>query len=821
METYDLASNFAQQTNRSLFLTGKAGTGKTTFLRNLKKTSNKQIAVVAPTGVAAINAGGTTIHSFFQLPFTPFFPTPEGRKDLIGKIKMQEHRRRVLRELEVLVIDEISMVRADLLDSIDCLLQYFRYRNNEPFGGVQVIFIGDMFQLSPVATDEEWKLLSQYYTSPYFFNSQVVTQQPPLYIEFEKIYRQTNYEFIRVLNEIRNDCLTPESLQLLEQRYHPGFVPPANDSYITLTTHNYKADRINAEELAKIKGKTFRFEAAIQGDYPEKSYPTEKILELKIGAKVMFLKNDTEQPRRFYNGKIGVVEGVDEKVIIIKCPDDEETIELSQAIWENIRYRANPTTKKIEEDNLGNFTQYPLRLAWAITIHKSQGLTFDKAVIDAGEAFAAGQVYVALSRCRSLEGMVLLSKIRPSTIHSNRHIVDYERNKVPTDVLLTELDTSRRMFRGFLLQSFFIFSSITGNAKRLLSEIKTAGDSFNEDTVPFVHDIVQQLEIIDEVAMKFSQQLNTITSSNPVDEMFLQNRLSAASGFFEEKINILLDTLWQSPASTDSRGNATEYNEAIKEIWGDLALKNHILSGLSKDSDVNRFFELRNSFVQPPFSLNAYAKAASTKEKLAHPKLYYLLVNERNKICEPQNLPIYIVASSKTLFEMSEYLPHTKNELMEISGFGAAKIEKFGQSFLDIIHAYCEKNNLTSRMEKKEKKRKKKNRKEKKQKEEKLKNSPPKSETYHITLGMYKSGKSIEQIAEERSLVTSTIASHLSRFIQSGNLLFSDFISPEQFARAEALLKNAPKEASPFHILKEHFSIIETTIILGRIRGKS
>ena len=830
MEQYDLAYDFAQQTNRCLFLTGKAGTGKTTFLRNLKESTSKQIAVVAPTGVAAINAGGTTIHSFFQLPFTPFFPTPEGRKDLIGKIKMQEYRRRVIRELEVLVIDEISMVRADVLDSIDCLLQHFRYRNDEPFGGVQMIFIGDMFQLSPVATDEEWRLLSEYYSSPYFFNSHVVAQQPPLYIEFEKIFRQTNHEFIRVLNEIRNDCLTPESLQLLEQRYDHGFIPPSDDSYITLTTHNYKADLINAEELAKIKGKTYRFEAEIQGDYPEKSYPTDKTLELRIGAKVMFIKNDTEQPRRFYNGKIGVVTGVDEEAIIIKCLDDDETIELSQTVWENIRYRTNPITKQIEEDNLGNFTQYPLRLAWAITIHKSQGLTFDKAVIDAGEAFAAGQVYVALSRCRSLEGMVLLSKIRPSTIHSSRHIVEYERNKVSTENLKTELDTSRRSFRSFLLQSLFIFSSITGNAKRLLNEIKKVVTSFNEDTEPYVQNIVQQLESIDEVATKFSRQLNAITSKNPVDEDFMQSRLSAAAGFFEEKIGNLIETLRQSPASTDSRGNATEYNEAIKEIFSDLALKIHILNGITKDSGINSFFELRNSFVQPPFSVNAYAQAASIKEKPTHPRLYFLLINERNKMCEPQNLPIYIVAGSKTLFEMSEYLPQTKDELLEISGFGPGKIEKYGQSFLDIINAYCEKYHLSSRMDQKESKRKRKKRKEKKPKEvkpkvekpkvEKPKNSPPKGETYHISLGMYKSGKSIEKIAEERSLASSTIASHLSRFVQSGDLPLSDFVTPEQCTHAEELLKKAGEDASPYQTLKEHFSNIETSMLLGWIKNK-
>src|SRR5665647_1097527 len=316
---YQLAQDFALFTNRSIFLTGKAGTGKTTFLRKLKKETKKQMAVVAPTGVAAINAGGTTMHSFFQLPFTPFVPTVEGRKNLIEKMKMQGNRRKVLQELELLVIDEISMVRADVLDSVDTILRHVRYRNNEPFGGVQVIFIGDMFQLSPVATDEEWRLLSQYYSSPYFFHSQVILQQQPVYIELDKIFRQTNVDFIRLLNEVRNNCLSNEGLALLQSRYNPLFVPPRDDTYITLTTHNYKADQINGEELTKISGRTYKFEAKIEGEYPEKSYPTEKTLELKIGAKVMFLRNDSETPRRFFNGKIGVVEKVNDDYITIKC----------------------------------------------------------------------------------------------------------------------------------------------------------------------------------------------------------------------------------------------------------------------------------------------------------------------------------------------------------------------------------------------------------------------------------------------------------------------------------------------------------------------
>jgi len=305
MDSYELAFDFALHTDRSLLITGKAGTGKTTFLHRLKEASRKQMAVVAPTGVAAINAGGTTIHSFFQLPLSPFIPTEEGRKNLVAKTRMRSHRRRVLQELELLVIDEISMVRADLLDAIDASLRHFRYRINEPFGGVQVIFIGDMFQLAPVTKEEEWRLLSSYYQGPYFFHSHAILQNPPLHIEFEKIYRQTNSSFICLLNEIRNDSLTEESYRMLEKRYDPLFTPTEEENYIILTTHNYKADRINLEELDKLEGETHTFEAGIDGDYPERNYPTEPSLELKVGAKVMFLRNITLAPT--FSSKIGSV----------------------------------------------------------------------------------------------------------------------------------------------------------------------------------------------------------------------------------------------------------------------------------------------------------------------------------------------------------------------------------------------------------------------------------------------------------------------------------------------------------------------------------
>ncbi len=805
---YQLAQDFALFTNRSIFLTGKAGTGKTTFLHNLKKETKKQMAVVAPTGVAAINAGGTTMHSFFQLPFTPFIPTTEGRKNLIEKMKMQGSRRKVLQELELLVIDEISMVRADVLDSVDTILRHVRYRNNEPFGGVQVIFIGDMFQLSPVASDDEWRLLSEYYKSPYFFHSHVIFQQQPVYIELDKIFRQTNSDFIRVLNEVRNNCLSDSGLKLLQSRYNPSFLAPQDDTFITLTTHNYKADQINAEELAKIKGRTYTFDAEIQGDYPEKSFPTEKMLELKIGAKVMFLKNDTETPRRFFNGKIGVVESIDEESISIKCPDDIETIELGKAVWENIRYSTNPTTKQIEEEELGKFIQYPLRLAWAITIHKSQGLTFDKAVIDAGAAFAAGQVYVALSRCRSLEGMVLLSKINPQSIQNDRQIVEHEQNKIPYEELELQLDESRNLYRNFILNQLFDFRNLVGMTNRLLNDVTEVKSSFNDETIQFLTEILRLTKSIQEVADKFQNQVYGIVQTKPVDEEYLQSRISAAADFFIDKTGILLETLRQSPAVSDSRQNASEYNDSIRTIFSTVAQKMHLLKGIKLKFTVEDYFILKNTFILPDFSVNAYAKTSSTKKLTTRqPELYRQLLTVRNQLCEPRDLPIYLVAGSQTLNEMSDFLPQNEKELLQISGFGPAKVEKYGKYFLEVIQKYCKENKLESLMH--EKLSTKRERKEKK----------PVGETFRVSLSMYNDGKTIDEIAFTRNLSKTTIISHLERYIISGELNINEFISVEKQQKAKELIKNGTETGSIYEMLSTFLNYTEVKMFMAWLRS--
>ena len=810
---YELAREFALSTNRSIFLTGKAGTGKTTFLRKLKNETKKQMAIVAPTGVAAINAGGTTMHSFFQLPFSPFVPTVQGRKELVEKIKMVGQRRKVIQELELLVIDEISMVRADVLDAVDTILRHIRYKHTEPFGGVQVIFIGDMFQLSPVAVEEEWRLLSQFYRSPYFFHSQVVQQQQPVYIEFDKIFRQTNTNFIEVLNQVRNNCLTPDGLALLQSRYNPLFVPPKDDTYITLTTHNYKADRINAEELEKLKTKTQTFSAEIKGDFAEKSYPTDKELMLKIGAKVMFIKNDTESVRRFYNGKIGIIKDFEEDKIVIQCPGEDEVIELGKMMWENIRYSTNEVTRQIEEDMLGTFVQYPLRLAWAITIHKSQGLTFEKAIIDAGDAFASGQVYVALSRCRSLEGLVLRSKINPSSIENDREIVEHEKTKQAIEELEIQLNESRNSFRAYSLSQLFDFRTGIGHASRIIRDMENVASSFNDDTIPHLKDILKQLQDIQEVANKFQVQLNRIFESSEVNEDYLSERLHAATAFFTDKIEHVLETFHHSPATTDSRENAREYTDQLRANFAFMAQKHHIFRKLTHPFTVDKYFEIKNTFLLPDFSINAYAKTSATKTATSrNPKLYYELLTLRNQICEPRNLPIYVVAGSKTLIEMADYLPLTSKELLKINGFGPAKVEKYGELFLNIIQKYCTENKLSSRMfdlsTTKTEKAEKSAQKEKKQK----------GDSHRETYEMFKSGKTIDEIVALRGLAVSTVCTHLSRFVALGNLDINKLVSVEKREKAMKLMETVDL-GSAYQSLGTVMNPIETNFFLSWYRN--
>ncbi len=458
------AWEFVEKTGKSVFLTGKAGTGKTTFLRDVVENSRKRAVVVAPTGIAAINAGGATMHSFFQLPLHPWVP---GMK-FESKFAFSKEKRSIIKTLDLLIIDEISMVRADLLDAVDSVLRRFRNRS-KPFGGVQLLMIGDLQQLSPVLTDEDMQFLSQYYPTPYFFSSRALSQTDYVTIELKEVYRQQDESFISILNSVRCGYPTPEAIAALNKRFKPGFTPSPDDGYIRLTTHNRTADSYNEQQLAYIDEEVHFFDAAIEGNFPELSYPTDARLELKAGAQVMFVRNDPSAEKRYFNGKIGVVTDFYEEFIIVRCPDDDEPIAVEPIEWENCKYVINEQTQEIDTEVQGVFRQYPLRLAWAITIHKSQGLTFDKAIIDAASAFASGQVYVALSRCRTLEGLVLASPLNQSAVISDHRVENYiDGQELATRQSIERLEDIKQEYYKDLLGRLFDFSELAALQKRML-----------------------------------------------------------------------------------------------------------------------------------------------------------------------------------------------------------------------------------------------------------------------------------------------------------------------------------------------------------------
>jgi len=788
---FQLASDFIQYTNRSVFLTGKAGTGKTTFLKYIKEHSIKQTAVVAPTGVAAINAGGVTIHSFFQLPFGPFVPGHKGfnneevmdKHQLLGRIKMSGERRKILQQLELLIIDEISMVRCDVLDAIDAILRHFRNRYQLPFGGVQVLLIGDMFQLPPVVKEDEWGILSGYYNSSYFFDSMVMKEYPPAYIELDKIYRQSDEKFINVLNQIRNNTLDINGYELLHRQYQPGFEPSKEDGYITLTTHNKKADITNTDELGKLKNKLFSFKAELSGDFSEKAFPADEVLQLKEGSQVMFIKNDLEKPRKYFNGKIGTVTTIEEDKILVQCAYEQDVIEAKKNTWENIRYTLNPSTQQVEEEVVGSFKQYPLRLAWAITIHKSQGLTFEKAVIDAGQAFAPGQVYVALSRCTSLNGVVLLSRITSSSLHNDDRIAAFINSR-HTEPLPEQLLVEKHQYQSTVLQELFTFSNIIQQGNTAIRMIEEHVNAFNPEALPWIQDIQTKLEAVDGIAKKFRQQIQQLMQPGILPELNnpLQERIKAASKYFNNLLLEIIQTLSFSPAITDSKQYALAYNEELKELHSLLAQQQHLIAACSNGFTIDAYHQHKNNFTLPTFAVNAYAGASTSRKKTdsPYPVLHQQLRELRDVICDEASIPLYLVAGTNTLDEMSRYLPQTLNELQEISGFGKAKAEKFGQRFITIIVKYCEENKLSSLIHEKPDKRQRKENKEPK---------TSKPDTKLQSLNLFKQGKAIYEIAEERQLSVSTIESHLSHYVANGEIKIKELLSKEKIERIEAVLK--------------------------------
>lgn len=592
---FDQAYSFVNYTSRHVFLTGKAGTGKTTFLRHVREHTSKKMAIVAPTGVAAINAGGVTMHSFFHLPLGIYVPSAQNgfnnssalitnQHTLFKNIRFNKEKIKLINQLELLVIDEVSMLRADMLDAMDAILRHFR-NNSRPFGGLQVLYIGDLFQLPPVAGREEWEVLKAHYRSPFFFDAHVIRQVCPVYIELQKVYRQRDATFVNLLNNIRNNRCTQDDFALLQQYYKPAFTPSAADNYIMLTTHNFKAEAINQEALQKLPGEPHTFTAEITGDFSEKSYPVEKTLQLKQDAQIMFIKNDKGESRRYYNGKIGVVKRIDANGVYISFPGDPEEFLLETEKWKNIRYNYSDLEDSVKEEELGSFSQYPIRLAWAVTIHKSQGLTFERAVIDAGASFAPGQVYVALSRLTSLEGLVLHSLIQPQHMYADDRVMPFiEQSQAGVDLPVL-LQQSNAEFVMQMLVQCFEWDKIVTAWQDLYDSFAARQMTGKPEEVLFIQLQLKKLVLQQETAKKFCRQLQQLLATGKNDGYVqLQERTQSAAAYFNKLLGEEIVTpLMQHVKDVAIKAKQKKYTDDLQSL---------LLVGLRKKETIQKAVQI-------------------------------------------------------------------------------------------------------------------------------------------------------------------------------------------------------------------------------------
>ena len=802
----DLAWRFVNNTNRNIFLTGKAGTGKTTFLHKLKLQSNKRMVIVAPTGVAAINAKGVTIHSFFQLPFGPILPNDDFNSSSGFNRKFNKTKINIIKSLDLLIIDEISMVRADLLDGIDTTLR--RYKNkNLVFGGVQLLMIGDLQQLSPVIKEHEWHLLKPFYKNAFFFSSESYQNCSPITIELKHIYRQENPLFIDILNEIRNNNLSQASAKELNKRYFPDFQPNEKEGYISLTTHNNKAQQKNTEELKKLKGKTQSYNAIVEGNFPEHSYPNKEKLELKVGAQVMFIKNDSSPEKRYFNGKIGKVLLLDKDEVIVHCPDDDFNIVTQLETWENIKYTVDSETKAITENKVGSYSQIPLRLAWSITIHKSQGLTFEKAIIDAQGAFAHGQTYVALSRCKSLEGLILKNKIEPNQIISDLNVIDFskkaESNQPDEDIL----QQSKRDFQLSLISEIFNFYKFLYPVNRILDIYYKNRGSIEGSIEEPMNIVKSSTANLLKVGHGFKSQLEAIIEPKEIPETnnLVQERfIKATIYFYEQTKSNMAKPIKTLNFSTDNKAIEKDIEKQLDTLDELLKVKESYFEGLKNGFKTEDFLRLRAKSVF--LEKNKQKKQRKTIiDGTTNVELFELLRELRNQIAKREDLVHFQVFTQKSLYAMCETLPISKKELKEVHGMGKTRIEKYGVEIINVIRNYCNENGIETSMV-----------------DEIFEAPKPKrkkGDTNKITLELYKAGKSIEQIALERELNANTIFGHLASFIPTGEIKISDLISNEHYNELKELIPKCIFDniSDLKHQIDEKYSYGELRLVINEL----
>ena len=682
------AWDFVEHTGISIFLTGKAGTGKTTFLRTLKEKSSKRSIIVAPTGVAAINAGGMTIHSFFQLPLSPFVPEANFK----NRFDYSKEKRKIIRTLDLLIIDEISMVRSDVLDAIDSVLRRFR-EHEKPFGGVQLLMIGDLQQLTPVVTPEDEVILQRYYDTSYFFGSKALRSISYVTIELTHVYRQQDEEFITLLNNIREGQVSETDLKRLNERFNPNFEPEVGSDYIRLTTHNKMAESYNEVQLHNLPSKACTFIAEADGNFPEYNYPADFKLTLKRGAQVMFIRNDNNG--RYYNGRIGHVTHIDNEKILVLCPGDDKEIEVQQETWENTKYSLNEKTKQIEAEVQGTFKQYPLRLAWAITIHKSQGLTFEHAIIDAQSSFAAGQVYVALSRCKTLEGLILASPISSSAIINDSQVMNYISHQTEeAEKSIAALPTLKAEYYRQLLLELFSFT-----------DLKACEDAL--------------YRVLTEYFYKYPKII-TLHKMAIID---LDERIMSISSKWKSIIcNMTTDQLHEDDFLQRMKKGALYFHSQLTEIFS------HLL-------DMTKGVQSNNKIAYKRFD-NNYADLLQT----------------------------YVVKH--------ELLGRIMEKGFSINSYLTAKQEA-------ILNSLEEKTGRN-----------------RKNKIEETTPKVPKISTGEVTFNLFKTGKSIEEIAKERNLTPATIQGHLIPYIQKGEIKLNEVIDEGKAKTILQKIQLAGKEAS-------------------------